>query len=787
MSSLVPSERGFLWDLHTVVYGDAEKDRKPVQTFLAEVNKYPGLLDIMMGIEGLVSRRGSHASGVILFDEDPFEFGCFMKTPSGEMITQYDLHKCEAAGMTKYDFLLTKVQDKLVQAIELLQEDGQIEKDLSLREVYDKYFHPSVLPMEDKEIWKNIQDVNIIDLFQFDSDVGAQAAKKIKPTSILELADANGLMRLMTSEKGAEMPIDKYVRFKNNIELWYDEMRSYGLTENEQEILKPHFLRSHGVPPSQEQLMTMLMDEKICHFSLKDANAARKIVGKKQMSKIPALKNQVMEQAASPALGRYVWDCGIGPQMGYSFSIIHALAYSFIGYQTAYIATKWNPIYWNTATLIINSMSSDDDDDGSSSKKNKSSDYGKIAKAIGIIRSRGINVSLININTSDYGFKPDVANNRILYGLKAISHIGDDVVDKIKDGRPYIGIKDFMNRCPLPKTAMINLIKSGAFDEIDSSFDHNRAKIMTYYILKECDAKKKLTMQNFNGLIQHGLIPEELELQVRVFNFNKYLKRKGNTVLNWFGLDDASIAFLERFFPDALDAVNTYNSHLVIDKNYWDKIYQTEMLVAKAWLKDHHDEVLNKYNEELFFELWNKYANGTLSSWEMDSLCFYHSPHELAQVDIYKYGISNFENLPTEPEVDYFWKRGNAQIPIYKLTRIIGTVVDKNDSRSSITLLTTTGVVSVKFTREYYSLFKKQISQIQPDGSKKVIERSWFKKGSKLMVTGFRREDTFVAKNYSKSGWHQLYKIDQVLGSEVSLRHERYSSNNNFEEDDSED
>lgn len=120
----------------------------------------------------------------------------------------------------------------------------------------------------------------------------------------------------MTSEKGAEMPIDKYVRFKNNIELWYDEMRSYGLTENEQEILKPHFLRSHGVPPSQEQLMTMLMDEKICHFSLKDANAARKIVGKKQMSKIPALKNQVMEQARSVALARYVWECGIGPQMG---------------------------------------------------------------------------------------------------------------------------------------------------------------------------------------------------------------------------------------------------------------------------------------------------------------------------------------------------------------------------------------------------------------------------------------------------------------------------------------
>ena len=109
--------------------------------------------------------------------------------------------------------------------------------------------------------------------------------------------------------------------------------------------------------------MMMLMDENICNFSLADANAARKIVGKKQMNKIPALKAQVLEQAKSKALGQYVWDCGVGPQMGYSFSIIHALAYSFIGFQTMFIATRWNPIYWNTACLIINSGSLEEEND----------------------------------------------------------------------------------------------------------------------------------------------------------------------------------------------------------------------------------------------------------------------------------------------------------------------------------------------------------------------------------------------------------------------------------------
>lgn len=98
MSALVPVERGFLWPLKDVVQGNPDKNRRAVSSFVNEVNQYPGLLEIMTSIEGLINKRSSHASGVILFDEDPYLFGCFMKTPNGEIITQYDLHMCEAAG-----------------------------------------------------------------------------------------------------------------------------------------------------------------------------------------------------------------------------------------------------------------------------------------------------------------------------------------------------------------------------------------------------------------------------------------------------------------------------------------------------------------------------------------------------------------------------------------------------------------------------------------------------------------------------------------------------------------
>ena len=778
MSSLIPSERGFLWSLNDVVNGNEEKGRKPIKTFLNEVNKYPGLLDIMLAIEGLINKRSSHASGVILFDEDPYEFGCFMKTPKGEIITQYDLHMCEAAGMTKYDFLVTEFQDKLAETIRLLQEYDEIDDSLSLKEVYNKYFHPSVLPIENQDIWKLLHENSVLNIFQFDSDVGSQAAKKIKPTNILEMADANGLMRLMTAEKGEETPMEKYVRFKNNISLWYSEMDSYGLTKEEQKVLEPYFLKSYGVPPSQEQLMMMLMDENICGFTLKEANAARKIVGKKQMTKIPELRDKVLNQAKSPCLGHYVWKFGIGPQMGYAFSIIHALAYSFIGFQAMFVAYKWNPIYWNTACLIVNSGSLEDEEE---TTKEKATDYAKTAKALGDSISKGIQISLVDINKSNFSFEPDVENNQILFGMKALNGVGTPIIEQIIANRPYSSLLDFMNKCPLNKTAMISLIKSGAFDLLEKEWADElgiepRVLVMVYYISKVCEAKKRITLQNFNGLLKKGLVPDSLNFQKQVYSFNKFLKTY-KTVGKYYVLDDEkTLSFYSDNFN--LEYINIINGVPCILQTQWEKIYKSFMDDVRTWISANHDEILSTFNYLLFEESWKKYAQGSISYWEMESLCFYYHEHELAHVNTEKYGIVDFFDLPEAPPIDYMFKRNGVDIPIYKTYKIMGTIISKDDNHSSITILTTSNkIVTVKFTRDYYAMFGKQISEKQEDGTKKVLEKGWFQRGTKVMCTGYRRDDMFIAKTYKKTPTHQLYKIVEVDDKgNMELVHERVNN-----------
>ena len=777
MSSLIPQERGFLWPINDVVHGNPEKDRTPVHAFIREVEQYPGLLDIIVAIEGLINKRSSHASGVILYDEDPFETASFMRTPSGDLITCYDLHKAEAAGDTKYDFLVTEISDKIITCLELLQKDGLIPK-MSLRECYEKYLHPEILDTSNPVIWDHLAAGDILDVFQFSTGVGLAIAKRLKPTNPLEMTAANAMMRLM-SEKGKESQQDRYVRIKSQgIEAFDAEMKRNNLPQSMIDALHKHCDKYYGCCAIQEQMMEILMDSDIACFTLKEANDARKIVAKKQMDRIPELKGKVYD-VMDKHLADYVWEVAVAPQLGYAFSMNHSLPYSFVGIQSIELATRWDPIYWDTACLIVNSGSleegeSDDeelDDDGK--KKNSSTDYGKIAKAMGDIMSRGIKISLVDINKSGFGFEPDAANNQIMYGLKSMLNVGDELIQDIIAKRPYASPKDFLKKVNPKKPAMISLIKGGAFDNM-----MERKLCMGWYLWETCDKKSRLTLQNMPSLIKYNLLPTDTEEQVlarRVYEFNRYLKAVClNKAKTRYILDARAMDFLCEIGQDTLMSTSS-DSKAFLDPKTWDKVYQKWMDVFRDWINANKESILYELNAIIFKEDWDKYAKGTISAWEMEALCFYYHEHELEKANTYRYGLVDFFKLPEAPVVDKSFERGGKTINMFKLSKICGTCIAKNKTKSTVTLLTTSGVVNVKFRKEYFALFDKQISAVGADGAKHIVEKSWFNRGSMIIVQGMRSGDDFISKKYASTGGHQLYKIDAILpDGELSLKDSRY-------------
>lgn len=682
-----------------------------------------------------------------------------------------------------------------------MQKDAVIDK-LSLRETYNKYLHPDVLDTTNPILWKHLADGDILDVFQFNEGSGLAIAKKIKPQTILEMTAANALMRLM-SEKGKESQQDRFARIKaQGIQVFEREMRQNHLSQDIIDKLHHYCDNYYGCVPLQEQMMEILM--KVVGFTLAEANDARRIVAKKQMSRIPELKEKFYSHFTNEEIANYVWSLAVLPQLGYAFSTNHSTPYSFVGVQVLELATRFNPIYWNTACLIVNSGSLEDNseeeiidiyapeaddlengitfkdlpDRSGKIRKTNSTDYTKIAKAIGAIRNKGIKVSLCNINYSDFGFKPDVENNQILYGLKGLNRVGTDLINEIIEHRPYLSLVDFYEKIKPNKAAMISLIKSGAFDEFES-----RVKNMVDFIWLTCDKKKNLTLQNMSSFIKYNLLPNETEeqkLSARIYEFNRYLKNECKFNSENYKLDSRAIDFLSK-----IEKSNLLDNDLLNVKQ-WDKqVYQSAMDVYRKWISENKQDILYELNKRIFKEDWDKYAgNSNLSAWEMESLCFYYHDHELKGANFSKYGISDFFKLSPQPIVERTFKKGDSLIPIYRLDKICGTCIAKNKTKSLVYLLTLNGVVTVKFRKEYFALFDKQISERAADGTKKILEKSWFNKGNMIVVQGIRREDEFVAKKYASSSAHTLYHIDEVLkNGELVLRHDRAKGDLEDEQD----
>ena len=359
----------------------------------------------------------------------------------------------------------------------------------------------------------------------------------------------------------------------------------------------------------------------------------------------------------------------------------------------------------------------------------------------------------------------------ILFGLSGITKVGQELVQAIMANRPYTSIEDFLSKVKVNKTQMISLIKSGAFDNL---YGGDRRLAMDTYIDIIADKKKRITLQNMQKLIQYGLIPQEYELQIRFFNFNKYLRKlKCGT---YFNLDNIAYQFYEKYcdIDDLVPNVEA-ESGFHIDATTWKKkYYDKQMDIIRPWVKSNSKTLLRKVNDRLRKEVCDKYATGEINKWEMDAVSCYFHKHELEDVDAAFYGCDYFEDLPEDPDIDYTFVKNGKTIPIFKINRIMGTVLDRDKLKKTVTLLTTDGVVTVKIYGQIFSNYDKQISEKGADGKKHIVEKSWFTRGNKIIVTGMRRgTNEFVAKKYKKTPYPLVELITSVDGSYLETRGER--------------
>lgn len=787
IASLVVFDRGTPRTLKQMYYGDEENDFKPVAEFVKEMNARPELWETAQQIEGLVCGVGSHAGGVIITDKPFTESTALMKTKSGDIITQFDLHGCEDVSLIKIDLLCIDALDKMYETLMLLLKDNIIKWQGTLKDTYTKYIGVYNLERDAEEMWKLLWNHKVISAFQMEKASGVQALALTKPHSVDDLATINSVIRLMAQEKGAETPLQKFARFHENIQLWHDEMTEHGLTEEEQQILHDIIGVSYGICEAQEYLVLLTTHPKIGGFSLGWADKLRKAVAKKKPKDFLKLQDEFFKNAEEKKLSKnlvnYVWNVLVCTQRGYGFNKSHTLAYSIILLQELNLCYKYSPLYWNTANLIVDSGSLDED-------SNDATNYGKIAIAIATVQKEGVKVSLPVVNEAEFGFKPDRTLNRIVFGLKGINSINTDISQAIIQNRPYDSIEDFCSKLvdtkTIPTAKMINLIKGGCFTEL-----HHKDRRVTMdwflkkYVFKPCEG---LTMQQFAKIQEMNIIPESLELAVKMVNFKKYVLDDSNLHTKhieegkkmvkrgyhdgYYTLDKNSQPFFTNHFTEK-SVVGLNKEFYLVSEKLFTKEVDSYIQPLKDWFAQ--VDTLELYNETMYKELWDKYASGTVPHWSMEALTYYDDEHELVGVNNELYGIVNFFDLPEEPEpYDYYTKYVNGEakaVSKFKISRIAGTVLNADSNHHTVSLLTTHGLVNAKFNKGHFAFYNKQISAKLDEKSDKktVLEKSWLKRGNLLCLQGIRRGDQFVPMVYKDTIYKHTVNLIQEVYEDGSM------------------
>ena len=330
-------------------------------------------------------------------------------------------------------------------------------------------------------------------------------------------------------------------------------------------------------------------------------------------------------------------------------------------------------------------------------------------------------------------------------------------------------------------TSMIFLIKAGCFDRIENK---DRREIMMNFIKIITPNLNSLRYTNIEDLNDLGFLTiEQQKNELRWFRFRQYIfdkkffagKKGKSATTEYYYLEPkfAEPYFRENFAPDMEEDSDYFyddNNMFCVKRGSFDRVFKKKMENFKEEKLD-NEEVLQKvYIKKVNQEWEDKKLNSTTAKWEMDSLSYYYGEHELAKVNRETYNISNFNDLSPKGEIAGWFYYKNQKKPRFALTRLCGTVVSKNKNKGSLALSTPDGVVTIKLYKGQFGFYDKQISEIDEDTSKKtVLEKSWFFRGTKLLITGYRRDDQFVAKKYNDSIYRHSIQLISSINDDGTL------------------
>jgi DNA polymerase III subunit alpha len=297
------------------------------------------------------------------------------------------------------------------------------------------------VPYDDEKVYQMLRAGRTTGVFQFESPLATDLLRGMRCDRFDDLVASNALMRPGPLDAGMHKV---YMRRKRG-----EEPTTYALAE-----LEPILSTTYGVITYQEQVMRIA--QVLAGISLAEADVLRKAVGKKDAELIRKELGKFVEKAVERGHPRSIIEdlSGQIETFGrYGFNKSHAVAYSVISYQTAWLKAHYPAEFM--AALLSSSIGDTD----------------SVVKFINEAREVGIEVLAPDVNESGYKFTV-IGEKRIRFGLGAIRNVGKSAIESIvaaRTERPFTSFFDFCDRVDLRlcnKRVFEALIASGALDNL---------------------------------------------------------------------------------------------------------------------------------------------------------------------------------------------------------------------------------------------------------------------------------------------------------------------------------
>ncbi|MEH7114628.1 DNA polymerase III subunit alpha [Neobacillus niacini] len=413
---------------------DAFKESQPLRAFIDESPLNRKLFDTALKLEGLPRHTSTHAAGVVISEKQLVELIPIQKGHNHVYLTQYSMDHLEEIGLLKMDFLGLR-NLSLIESITA-----------SIKKKTGRKIDIKKIPLNDEKTFELLARGETTGIFQLESEGMRKVLLRLKPSRFEDIVAVNALYRPGPME---------------NIPLFIDRKHGRQAVEYPHKDLEPILENTYGVIVYQEQIMQIA--SVMAGFSLGEADLLRRAVGKKQKDVLDRERNHFVQGALKKGydlvLANDIYDL-IVRFANYGFNRSHAVAYSMITYQLAFLKANYSVYFM--AGLLTSAIGNET----------------KIAQYILESKQNEIEILPPSINYSGFSFQ--VEKSSIRYSLAAIKSVGAAALKEIFRARKNKKFEDLFDFCTRVSSKAINrktlevLVHSGSFDE----FKEDRAVLL---------------------------------------------------------------------------------------------------------------------------------------------------------------------------------------------------------------------------------------------------------------------------------------------------------------------